>query len=282
MTKTRLNDPHMWFMGTNDQPGDYRHSGCSGCHTVYANDRDPRHSGPYAKVGHTGNTITVDPTIDKSEEGHPIRHDFTRAIPTSQCMSCHMHQPNMFVNTYLGYTMWDYESDAPFMWPKEQKYPTDKELHDAYERNPEGAVARGKWADEDFLRNVTDLYPQLNDTQFADYHGHGWNFRAIFKRDRHGHLLDADGEIVDDDDPEKFKKAVHMSSIHLDVGMHCVDCHFSQDAHGTGNIHGEVAAAVERVLGAREVFVTGLEIKNSDRDGPLLGDRGARQDERKQ
>ena len=28
--KTRLNDPYMWFMGTNDQPGDYRHSGCSG------------------------------------------------------------------------------------------------------------------------------------------------------------------------------------------------------------------------------------------------------------
>ena len=27
-------------------------------------------------------------------------------------MSCHMHQPNSFVNTYLGYTMWDYETDA--------------------------------------------------------------------------------------------------------------------------------------------------------------------------
>ena len=26
-------------------------------------------------------------------------HAFTRAIPTSQCMICHMHQPNMFVNT---------------------------------------------------------------------------------------------------------------------------------------------------------------------------------------
>ena len=40
--KTRLNDPFMWFMGTNDQPGDYRHSGCAGCHVVYANDREPR------------------------------------------------------------------------------------------------------------------------------------------------------------------------------------------------------------------------------------------------
>ncbi len=38
---------------------------------------------------------------------------------------------------------------------------------------------------------------------------------------------------------------MHLSSIHLDKGMHCVDCHFAQDNHGTGNIHGEVAAAVE-------------------------------------
>ncbi len=46
--KTRLNDPLMWFLGTNDNPGDYRTSGCGACHVVYANDRDPRHSGPYA------------------------------------------------------------------------------------------------------------------------------------------------------------------------------------------------------------------------------------------
>ena len=54
ITKTRLNDPHMWFLGTNDQPGDYRSSGCARCHVVYANDRDPRHSGPYAQFGHDG------------------------------------------------------------------------------------------------------------------------------------------------------------------------------------------------------------------------------------
>ena len=245
ITKTRLNDPHMWFIGTNNNPGDFRHSGCSGCHTVYANDRDPRHSGPYAEFGHSGQSRSVDPTISWSEEGHPITHSFSRAIPTSQCMSCHMHQPNMFVNTYLGYTMWDYESDAPFMWPEKQKYPTAEELHDAYGKNPEGAAPRGKWIDQEFLRGVADLNPQLNDTQFADYHGHGWNFRAIFKRDRHGNLLDENDNIVSNEDPDKFRKAVHMASIHLDKGMHCVDCHFAQDNHGTGNIHGEVAAAVE-------------------------------------
>ncbi|MFT7686956.1 MAG: hypothetical protein ACI9FB_002304 [Candidatus Azotimanducaceae bacterium] len=243
--KTRLNDPLMWFLGTNDNPGDYRTSGCGACHVVYANDRDPRHSGPYSEFGHVGKTQTIDPTISKEEEGHPIKHSFSRAIPTAQCMSCHMHQPNMFVNTFLGYTMWDYESDAPSMFPKEQRYPTDSEIRNINKHNPEGAAERGLWSDQEFLRNVSDLNPTLKNTQFADYHGHGWNFRAVFKKDREGNLLDKDGDIVEPEDPEKFDKAVHMSSIHLDVGMHCVDCHFSQDSHGNGHIYGEVANAVE-------------------------------------
>src|SRR5690606_452601 len=45
--------------------------------------------------------------------------------------------------------------------------------------------------------------------------------------------------------PDKFKKAVHLSSVHMDVGMQCVDCHFAQDSHGNGHIYGEVAAAIE-------------------------------------
>ena len=243
--KTRLNDPHTWFMGTNDQPGDYRHSGCAACHVVYANDRDPKHSGPYAKYGHTGLSITTDPTISKTKSGHPLQHRFTRAIPTSQCMICHMHQPNMFMNTFGGYTMWDYEADAPSMWPKQQQYPSAEQMRAINDRNPEGAAARGKWADINFLKQVSELNPTLKDTQFADYHGHGWNFRAVFKRDRQGNLLDANGKLVSNNDPKKFQKAVHMSSIHMDKGMHCVDCHYSMDSHGNGHIYGEVAAAVE-------------------------------------
>ena len=245
MHKTRLNDPYMWFMGTNDNPGDFRASGCAGCHVVYANDREPAHSGPYAQFGHMGESQQIDPTIPKHEPGHPLSHEFTRAIPTSQCMICHMHQPNIFLNSFLGYTMWDYESDAPRMWPKDQKYPSHAELRKTNERNPEGAAPRGKWGDLEFLKGVSEMNDEMEHTQFADYHGHGWNFRAIFKKDRKGNLLDADGNIVPPDDPDKFDKAVHMSSIHLDVGMHCVDCHFAQDMHGTGHIHGEVAQAVE-------------------------------------
>ncbi len=244
--KTRLNDPFTWFLGTNDQPGDFRTSGCGACHVVYANDRDPRHSGPYAAFGHEGLSRTADPTIPKDKSGHPLGHVFTRAIPTSQCMICHMHQPNMFMNTYLGYTMWDYESDAPLMWPEKQQELGIAEQRHVLDRNPEGAVVRGKWADLDFLKNVwTIINPQAKDTQFADYHGHGWNFRAIFKRDRKGNLLDAEGRLVPADAPDKFERAVHMSSIHVDVGMHCVDCHYAQDGHGNGLLYGQVADAVE-------------------------------------
>ncbi len=263
--KTRLNDPFTWFMGTNDQPGDYRTSGCGACHIVYANDREPRHSSVYAQYGRDGRSFSADPTIPKDEPGHPIRHAFTRAIPTAQCMNCHMHQPNMFVNSYLGYTMWDYESDAPNMWPKLQRYPTAAQVRDVNERNPEGAAPRGLWSDPEFLRTVNDRNPANKDTQFADYHGHGWNFRAAYKRDRDGNLLDARGNIVASNDPEKWRKsgngqfvepaatpgpgqpgkAVHMMSIHAEVGMQCGDCHFAQDGHGNGFIHGEVANAVE-------------------------------------
>ncbi len=405
--KTRLNDPFLWQMGTNDQPGDYRSSGCAACHVVYANDREPRHSMNYAQCGRDGQTVTADPTInrlregqsrkgaygdydaaahhgdghgeghgdghhadaahgkdqseicreaiaapsqlaghgnphgadtgawpnalfnegelppiglaekdykpkpqahdaevkaahavikdsvpmDERERGHPLVHAFTRAIPTAQCMNCHMHQPNIFLNTYLGYIMWDYESDAPSMWPgpenitprpdgltdaeyqriyMQQRYPTAAEVRKILDRNPEAASAHGLWGDIDFLRNVYDLNATLRDTQFADYHGHGWNFRAIFKRDRRGNLLDEDGNmatygtekanIVSPDDPEKFRKAdegkfvkagvnpgkaVHMMDIHAEKGMQCADCHFAQDSHGNGLIYGEVANAVE-------------------------------------
>ena len=330
--KTRLNDPFTWMMGTNDQPGDYRHSGCASCHVVYANDREPRHSSIYAQYGRDGQSITVDPTIAgqyqddhghaglkapghdeheaprEKEKGHPLQHVFTRAIPTAQCMNCHMHQPNIFLNSYLGYTMWDYESDAPMMWPgpenatprpegmsdedyhaiyKTQRFPTAEEVREVLDRNPEGAAPKGLWADLDFTRNVYDLNSELTDTQFADYHGHGWNFRAIFKRDREGNLLDADGNIVANDDPEKFRrvgeekfvqpginpgKAVHLMSIHAEAGMQCADCHYSQDSHGNGLIYGEVANAIE--IGCKDCHGTADALPTLRTSGPAAPPEG--------
>src|SRR5262249_8890097 len=38
---------------------------------------------------------------------------------------------------------------------------------------------------------------------------------------------------------------VHLMDIHLEKGMHCVDCHFNQDNHGNTKLYGEVRAAIE-------------------------------------
>ena len=241
--KTRLHDPLLDFFGSNNRPGDYRSSGCTSCHVVYANDRSPSNSGWYSAYGNQGLSFNPDPMISKKEKGHPIDHKFTRSIPSSQCMTCHMHQGNLFVNPYLGYTWWDQESDAEFMYPKEQKNPTDEDMVKSLRKNPEAAAARGLWGDVNFLEKTAELNPKLKNTQFADYHGHGWVFRAVFKKDREGNLMTLKDEKISHDDKDKFKKAVHLKDIHLALGMQCVDCHFLNDAHGNGLLHVEPRAA---------------------------------------
>ncbi|MGH9201114.1 MAG: hypothetical protein ACRD2A_07750, partial [Vicinamibacterales bacterium] len=67
----------------------------------------------------------------------------------------------------------------------------------------------------------------------------------MYKHDRKGTWLDADDRPIDFNDPERMKKAVHLRDIHLEKGMHCVDCHFEQDSHGNGKLFGEARAAVE-------------------------------------
>ena len=243
LQKTRLHDPLLGFMGSNNHPGDYRSSGCAACHVVYANDRSPTNSGWWSKYGHQGLSFSADPMISKKEKGHPIKHQFTRSIPSSQCMNCHMHQGNLFVNPYLGYTWWDQESDGKFMYPAKQKNPTEDEMAASLQHNPEAAAARGHWGNPDFLEKVAELNPQLQQTQFADYHGHGWVFRAVFKKDREGTLQTLDDKPIDHNDPEKFAKAVHLKDVHLARGMQCVDCHFKTDVHGNGLLYGEPRAA---------------------------------------
>ncbi len=245
--KTRLLDPTLNFLGTNDHPGDYRSSGCSACHVIYANDRDPIHSASYSQAGNLGRSQTADTSIPKNESGHPIKHQFTSQIPTSQCMVCHMHPGTNMVASYQGLTWWDNESDGTKLYPAKQHDPSQDEEQEKLDRNPEGASLRGLWSDLEFLKDTgtAAFNALLRNTQFADSHGHGWLFRKVFKRDRKGNLLDAEGNIVSPDDPQKFSKAVHLNDIHLERGMHCVDCHFRQDSHGDGNLYNEPRAAIE-------------------------------------
>ncbi len=276
LQKTRLLDPLLSFLGSNDHPGDYRSSGCTACHVIYANDRFPGHSEMYAQAGHLGETQTIDPTIPRGESGHPIRHQMTRSIPSSQCIVCHVHPGTSFANSYLGFTWWDNETEGERMYPSAQQALHAADAVRGLSSNPEAASLKGLWsnlhphssdhrgqsAGEQFLERTSELNSEMNLAQFADFHGHGWIFRAVFKQDRKGRLLDRDGKIVDPVRPEKLRDAVlfrasdtgdsppagapvHLKDIHLERGMHCVDCHFEQDVHGDGKLYGEVRNAIE-------------------------------------
>jgi hypothetical protein len=284
LQKTRLLDPTLNFLGTNDHAGDYRSSGCSACHVVYANDRSPVHSGPFARYGNNAFAAperdqfvtNVDPTIPKDEPGHPIAHRFAVNVPTSQCIVCHIHPGTNVLNEYLGFMWWDNETDGELMYPEEQKDPTAEEYAYGQMNNPEEASIRGRWGEPEFLARVPELNQLTEHSQFADFHGHGWVFRAVFKKDRKGQLLDWEGDVVRDPSGEKLYKAVvqptemyqpppannpraptlaeckkqddmpvHMMDVHMEKGMHCIDCHFIQDVHGDANLYGEVRAAIE-------------------------------------
>src|SRR5262249_2641676 len=133
----------------------------------------------------------------------------------------------------------------------------------------------------EFLANLTDLNAVTRETQFADFHSHGWVFRAVFKRDRHGNLLDYNNKIVPETTPALRKASVemplhikemyhgdavtkttpqqrhameahyragvpvHLLDVHAEKGMHCVDCHFVQDMHGNTRLQMEVRAGIE-------------------------------------
>lgn len=242
--KTRLLDPGLWFLGTADHPGDYRSSGCSGCHVIYANDRDPVHSASYAKYGNEGKSFSDDAAIPKDISGFPIKHELAKSIPSSQCVVCHVHPGTNVLNSYYGTIWWDNESDGELLYPKKEKHPSDDETAVDLMSNPEAASVKGNWSDPKFLTHVSELNPQMKHVQLADFHGHGWLFRYVYKQDDKGNLLDKNGDIVPDDAPDKWSRAVKLQDIHAEMGMQCADCHFKTDAHGDGKLYGEVRNAI--------------------------------------
>ncbi len=71
---------HLWsrgaaIRGVAGQEGNYRSEGCAACHMPYTN----------AALSESG-----DPTVSKTEVGHPRIHQITRQIPTDQCTHCHI------------------------------------------------------------------------------------------------------------------------------------------------------------------------------------------------
>ncbi len=223
----------------------------------------------------TGQTATVDPTIAKAESGHPIRHEFTRAIPSSQCMVCHMHQPNMFVNSFYGTIMWDYEADAPAMWPKQQKYPTDEQARAILDRNPEAAATRGNWGDLEFLRQRRRPQPQAEGHPVRRLPRPRLEFPRGVQARPQGHLLDSDG-------PRGARRPIPTAL--REGGAHdgststwassASTATSPRTRTATAIIYGEVAAAIE--IGCADCHGTADALSDAAHLGPGRAARRAR------
>lgn len=77
---------HVWNFGPNDVRGDFRSSGCAGCHMVYDN---------------SGLSQSKDPTANVDDPPHPRIHQLTTSIPDSQCEHCH-YRGNRIGTMYRG------------------------------------------------------------------------------------------------------------------------------------------------------------------------------------
>jgi hypothetical protein len=244
--KTRLNDPGLWLQGPNDVGGDFRQSGCAACHVPYANDREPANAAHLAEFGNKAFSFSGDKAIPKNEPGHPIKHQFTRRIPSSQCVSCHHHQGNGALTMYQGYLMWDQESDYDQVVKLDMGYPWWDPTKKTLGVDPPYKTS----VDAKGLPKMAELYShngEMKRVQFGDAHGHRWHYVRVYHRDRYGRMLDANSRPVADDDPDRFKKAVHLKDIHLDKGMQCIDCHGVGDVHssGTGKLYSQMRDIIE-------------------------------------
>lgn len=77
---------HLWTRGE-EKRGLYRGGGCDACHVIYADD---------------GLSTSGDPTLSKTDPGHPVRHEITNLVTVSQCMHCHNNEGARIGFAYTG------------------------------------------------------------------------------------------------------------------------------------------------------------------------------------
>ena len=159
-----------------------------------------------------------------------------------------MHPGTNMVTTYYGYTWWDNETDGKLMYPAEQRGSGE-----AQRAGVRGAIPRQRRcaATVGGPRSSSKTSARLSSTRSSSTRSSpistataGSSARSTSATAR-ATCSTQDDKVVPHDDPEKFGKAVHLKDIHLEKGMHCVDCHFEQDNHGNGKLYGETRNAVE-------------------------------------
>jgi len=142
LQKTRLHDPLLGFFGSNDHPGDYRSSGCSACHVVYANDRFADKFRLVEQIRSSGLEFHCR-RIDSKNRARPSGHAPVHAVDSVEPVHELPHASGKsFREPVSRLHLVDQETDGELMYPKEQHNPTDTELVRSTMENPEPPLAR--------------------------------------------------------------------------------------------------------------------------------------------
>ena len=216
------------------------------CHVVYANDRDPLHSGPWAAAGNTGLSQTGDP-IDPEEREGPSDPPSVHARRADQPVHELPHAPAEFLREHLP-RLHDVglrdrrraalAEGAALSRPRRRSAPASTAIPKGRRRagcGPTSTSSRTSRAST--RRRRTRSSPTTTATAGTSWPSSSATARATCSTRT---ATSCRSTIR-----EKFEKAVHLQDIHLERGMHCADCHFSQDEHGNGQLYGEYGNNIE-------------------------------------
>ena len=130
LQKTRLHDPLLGFMGSNNHPGDYRSSGCTACHVVYANDRSPTQFRLVQQIRQPG--------FELQRPTNPIPQKRARPSDQAPIHARHSHEPMHELPHAPGKSLRESvsrlhlvgpgDATANSCIPKKQHDPTEQEL----------------------------------------------------------------------------------------------------------------------------------------------------------
>jgi len=265
MQKTRLLElPAGRSRARDDQPGDYRSSGCTGLpRRRTPTTARPDHAGKYAPSGkRRTHAKPFDPTMvdpARVEPGHPLKHTFTRSIPSEpvhlnvpQCTRARTNGHDLLRLHVVGETRPDGEKMYPAEVPGNDAARTRSRRSGAAipsSRRDQGQVGRHEvsrpdhHARREFNKQLEHTaVPPISTATGGCLYAPSTSAIAARQPARTRTTRSVSCTTI----PNGFGKAVHLKDIHLERGCSAADCHFGQDNHGNGKLYGENCATRSR------------------------------------
>ena len=219
---------HIYTAG-NKTPGTYHSTGCTACHTTYANE---------------GFSQSLDGTVPENETDHPLRHKIVKYSPIEQCAHCH-NRGARHTQRFLGFRERPQGDQGSRILNENADNTRTKDLDPLPDGTLSGGRAGGFYPSKPLYMKPGDMlmgrpYPSLPSGVSDDpsvVKGKATN--SLWRRDMRVNETAADNRnpfwIVDEDRTNNYDET--PPDLHAEAGMICVDCHTKREMHGDGHIY---------------------------------------------